>query len=63
MPANTNYVPAAARPPRARAPAPGTGRIRINDRTIEEFFGPRDRAHDRAPALEAVQMTDRSTST
>jgi len=40
MPANTNYGTGRRKTSTARVHLrPGTGKIRINDRTIEEFFG------------------------
>ena len=43
MPANTNYGTGRRKTSTARVHLrPGTGKIRINDRTIEEFFGRAD---------------------
>ena len=51
MPANTNYGTGRRKTSTARVHLrPGTGKIRINDRTIEEFFGRQTCPHDRAPA-------------
>ena len=61
MPAtNTNYGTGRRKTSTARVHLrPGTGKIRINDRTIEEFFGrTTSRMIVRQP-LETVQMADR----
>ncbi len=60
MPANTNYGTGRRKTSTARVHLrPGTGRIRINDRTIEEFFGRETARMIVRQPLEAVQMTDR----
>ena len=60
MPANTNYGTGRRKTSTARVPLrPGTGKIRINDRTIEEFFGRETARMIVRQPLELVQMTDR----
>lgn len=60
MPANTNYGTGRRKSSTARVHLrPGTGRIRINDRTIEEFFGRETARMIVRQPLELVQMTDR----
>jgi small subunit ribosomal protein S9 len=60
MPANTNYGTGRRKSSTARVHLhPGTGKIKINGRTIEEFFGrTTSRMIVRQP-LETVQMADR----
>jgi len=60
MPANTNYGTGRRKSSTARVHLqPGTGKININGRTIEEFFGrTTSRMIVRQP-LETVQMADR----
>ena len=60
MPANTNYGTGRRKSSTARVHLhPGTGKININGRTIEEFFGrTTSRMIVRQP-LELVQMSDR----
>ena len=60
MPANTNYGTGRRKSSPARVHLhPGTGKININGRTIEEFFGrTTSRMIVRQP-LETVQMADR----
>ena len=60
MPANTNYGTGRRKSSTARVHLhPGTGKININGRTIEEFFGrTTSRMIVRQP-LETVQMSDR----
>jgi small subunit ribosomal protein S9 len=60
MPANTNYGTGRRKSSTARVHLhPGTGKININGRTIEEFFGrTTSRMIVRQP-LEVVQMSDR----
>ena len=60
MPANTNYGTGRRKTSTARVHLrPGTGRIRINDRSIEEFFGRETARMIVRQPLETVQMTDR----
>ena len=60
MPANTNYGTGRRKSSTARVHLhPGTGKININGRTIDEFFGrTTSRMIVRQP-LETVQMADR----
>jgi len=60
MPANTNYGTGRRKSSTARVHLhPGTGKININGRTLEEFFGrTTSRMIVRQP-LETVQMSDR----
>ena len=60
MPANTNYGTGRRKSSTARVHLrPGTGKIRINDRTIEEFFGRETARMIVRQPLELVQMSDR----
>ena len=61
MPAsNTNYGTGRRKSSTARVHLrPGTGKIRINDRTIEEFFGRETSRMIVRQPLETVQMADR----
>ena len=60
MPANTNYGTGRRKTSTARVHLrPGTGKIRINGRTIEEFFGRETARMIVRQPLEAVQMIDR----
>jgi small subunit ribosomal protein S9 len=60
MPANTNYGTGRRKTSTARVHLrPGTGKIRINDRTIEEFFGRQTSRMIVRQPLETVQMADR----
>ena len=60
MPVNTNYGTGRRKTSTARVRLrPGTGHIRINDRTIEEFFGRETARMIVRQPLEAVQMIDR----
>ena len=60
MPANTNYGTGRRKSSTARVHLrPGTGKIRINDRTIEEFFGRETARMIVRQPLELVQMADR----
>jgi small subunit ribosomal protein S9 len=60
MPANTNYGTGRRKTSTARVHLrPGTGKIRINDRTIEEFFGRQTSRMIVRQPLETVQMVDR----
>jgi ribosomal protein S9 len=60
MPANTNYGTGRRKTSTARVHLrPGTGKIRINDRTIEEFFGRETARMIVRQPLETVQMSDR----
>ena len=60
MPANTNYGTGRRKTSTARVHLrPGTGKIRINDRTIEEFFGRETGRMIVRQPLETVQMADR----
>jgi len=60
MPANTNYGTGRRKTSTARVHLrPGTGKIRINDRSIEEFFGRQTARMIVRQPLEAVQMIDR----
>ena len=60
MPANTNYGTGRRKTSTARVHLrPGTGKIRINDRTIEEFFGRQTSRMIVRQPLESVQMVDR----
>ena len=60
MPANTNYGTGRRKTSTARVHLrPVTGKIRINDRTIEEFFGRQTSRMIVRQPLETVQMADR----
>jgi len=60
MPVNTNYGTGRRKSSTARVHLrPGTGKIRINDRTIEEFFGRETSRMIVRQALECVQAADR----
>jgi len=60
MPANTNYGTGRRKTSTARVHLrPGTGKIRINDRTIEDFFGRETARMIVRQPLETVQMIDR----
>ncbi len=60
MPANTNYGTGRRKSSTARVHLrPGTGRITINGRTIEEFFGRETSRMIVRQALECVQAHDR----
>ena len=60
MPANTNYGTGRRKSSTARVHLrPGTGKIRINDRTIEDFFGRETARMIVRQPLELVQMSDR----
>jgi small subunit ribosomal protein S9 len=60
MPANTNYGTGRRKTSTARVHLrPGTGNIRINGRTIEEFFGRQTSRMIVRQPLETVQMADR----
>ncbi len=60
MPANTNYGTGRRKTSTARVHLrSGKGTIRINDRTIEEFFGRETARMIVRQPLEAVQMIDR----
>ncbi len=60
MPANTNYGTGRRKTSTARVRLrPGSGRININHRTIEEFFGRETARMIVRQPLEAVQMLDR----
>ena len=60
MPANTNYGTGRRKTSTARVHLrPGKGTIRINDRSIEEFFGRETARMIVRQPLEAVQMIDR----
>ena len=60
MPANTNYGTGRRKSSTARVHLrPGTGKIRINDRTIEDFFGRETARMIVRQPLETMQMTDR----
>ena len=60
MPANTNYGTGRRKTSTARVHLrPGKGTIRINDRSIEEFFGRETARMIVRQPLEAVQMVDR----
>jgi small subunit ribosomal protein S9 len=60
MPANTNYGTGRRKTSTARVHLRnGTGQIRINDRSIEEFFGRQTARMIVRQPLEAVQMIER----
>ncbi|HLB85916.1 MAG TPA: 30S ribosomal protein S9, partial [Steroidobacteraceae bacterium] len=60
MPANTNYGTGRRKTSTARVHLrPGKGSIRINDRSLEEFFGRETARMIVRQPLEAVQMVDR----
>jgi small subunit ribosomal protein S9 len=60
MPANTNYGTGRRKTSTARVHLRnGTGRIRINDRSIEEFFGRQTARMIVRQPLDAVQMIER----
>jgi small subunit ribosomal protein S9 len=60
MPVNTNYGTGRRKTSTARVHLrSGTGKIRINDRTIEEFFGRETARMIVRQPLETVQMVDR----
>jgi small subunit ribosomal protein S9 len=60
MPVNTNYGTGRRKTSTARVRLrPGSGRISINDRTLEEFFGRETARMIVRQPLEAVQMIDR----
>ena len=60
MPASTNYGPGRRKSSTARVHLrPGTGTIRINGRSIEEFFGRQTSRMIVRQPLELVQMSDR----
>ena len=60
MPANTNYGTGRRKSSTARVHIrPGTGKIRINGRTIEEFFGRETSRMIVRQPLETVQAADR----
>ena len=60
MPAKTNYGTGRRKTSTARVRLrPGSGRININHRTIEEFFGRETARMIVRQPLEAVQMLDR----
>ena len=60
MPANTNYGTGRRKTSTARVHLrSGTGKIRINDRTIEDFFGRETARMIVRQPLELVQMADR----
>ena len=56
-PRTPTTAPAAARPPPPASSAPGNGKITINDRTLDEFFGRETARMIVRQPLEAVQMT------
>jgi small subunit ribosomal protein S9 len=59
MPASTNYGTGRRKTSTARVHLrPGNGQIRINERTIEEFFGRQTARMIVRQPLEAVQMTN-----
>ena len=60
MPANTNYGTGRRKTSTARVHLrPGTGNIRINGRTIEEFFGRQTSRMIVRQPLEVAQLTDK----
>jgi small subunit ribosomal protein S9 len=60
MPVHTNYGTGRRKTSTARVRLrPGSGRININDRTLEEFFGRQTARMIVRQPLEAVQMLDR----
>ena len=60
MPASTNYGTGRRKTSTARVHLrPGSGRIRVNDRSLEEFFGRQTSRMIVMQPLEAVQMVDR----
>jgi small subunit ribosomal protein S9 len=60
MPANTNYGTGRRKTSTARVHLrPGTGKIRINDRPLDEFFGRQTSRMIVRQPLETVQMADR----
>ena len=60
MPVNTNYGTGRRKTSTARVHLrPGTGKIRVNDRTLEEFFGRQTSRMIVRQPLETVQMVDR----
>jgi small subunit ribosomal protein S9 len=60
MPASTNYGTGRRKTSTARVHLrPGSGRIRVNDRSLEEFFGRQTSRMIVMQPLEAVQMVER----
>ncbi|MFO1408239.1 MAG: 30S ribosomal protein S9 [Steroidobacteraceae bacterium] len=60
MPASTNYGTGRRKTSTARVHLrPGSGRIRINERSLEEFFGRQTSRMIVMQPLEAVQMVER----
>jgi small subunit ribosomal protein S9 len=60
MPANTQYGTGRRKTSTARVHLrPGTGAIRVNDRTLDEFFGRQTSRMIVMQPLETVQMVDR----
>ncbi|HEX5650892.1 MAG TPA: 30S ribosomal protein S9 [Steroidobacteraceae bacterium] len=60
MPANTNYGTGRRKTSTARVHLhPGTGKIEINGRTLDEFFGRQTSRMIVRQPLETVQMSDR----
>jgi small subunit ribosomal protein S9 len=60
MPANTNYGTGRRKTSTARVHLhPGTGKIQINGRTLDEFFGRQTSRMIVRQPLETVQMSDR----
>jgi small subunit ribosomal protein S9 len=60
MSANTNYGTGRRKTSTARVHLrPGSGRIRVNDRSLEEFFGRQTSRMIVMQPLEAVQMVER----
>jgi small subunit ribosomal protein S9 len=60
MPANTNYGTGRRKTSTARVHLhPGTGKIEVNGRTLDEFFGRQTSRMIVRQPLETVQMSDR----
>jgi small subunit ribosomal protein S9 len=60
MPANTNYGTGRRKTSTARVHLhPGTGKIQVNGRTLDEFFGRQTSRMIVRQPLETVQMSDR----
>jgi len=60
MPANTNYGTGRRKSSTARVHLhPGTGKIHVNGRTLDEFFGRQTSRMIVRQPLETVQMSDR----
>jgi small subunit ribosomal protein S9 len=60
MPANTNYGTGRRKTSTARVHLhPGTGKIHVNGRTLDEFFGRQTSRMIVRQPLETVQMSDR----